>query len=118
MIVRTFILVNISWFFDCSDTVGQAIRMMKNAVTSFSPGQLLLIPAGREGVAFTPYALVILFVGSMILFTGTWSENTRSNCKEKLCSSVSYLCRAGALYWIFWFHRSSERVYLCTVLKE
>lgn len=67
-IVRTFLLVNISWFFDCSETVGQAVKMMKYAVTSFAPEQLLLIPAGREGVAFTPYALLIIAVGCLLLF--------------------------------------------------
>lgn len=66
-IVRTFILVNISWFFDCSETVGQAVKMMRYAVTSFVPEQLLLIPAGREGVAFTPYALLIIGVGCLLL---------------------------------------------------
>lgn len=67
MILRTFILVNISWFFDCCDTVGQAFHMMKLAVTRFEPTQLLMIPAGREGVSFTPYVLVILIIGCLIL---------------------------------------------------
>lgn len=67
-VIRTFVLVNISWFFDCSETVGQAFTMMKYAVTSFEPTQLLLIPAGREGTAFTPYALAIIGVGCVILF--------------------------------------------------
>lgn len=67
-IIRTFILVNISWFFDCSDTVTQAFQMMGQAVTSFEPSQLLLIPAGREGIAFTPYVLVILGVGCLVVF--------------------------------------------------
>lgn len=67
MILRTFLLVNISWFFDRADTVGQAFSMMKQAVTHFAPSQLLLIPAGREGTAFTPYALLILGVGCLLL---------------------------------------------------
>lgn len=44
------------------------MKMMKYAVTSFAPEQLLLIPAGREGVAFTPYALLIIAVGCLLLF--------------------------------------------------
>lgn len=68
MILRTFVLVNISWFFDRADTVGQALSMMKRAVTQFQPSQLLLIPAGREGTAFTPYALIILAAGCILLF--------------------------------------------------
>ena len=42
--------------------------MMGYAVTSFEPSQLLLIPAGREGTAFTPYAIAIIAVGCVILF--------------------------------------------------
>ena len=38
-IVRTFILVNISWFFDRADTIPQALTMMKNAVTVWKPVQ-------------------------------------------------------------------------------
>ena len=68
IILRTFILVNISWFFDCCDTVGQAFYMMKLAVTRFEPSQLLMIPAGREGTAFTPYVLAILVIGCLIVF--------------------------------------------------
>ena len=106
MIVRTFILVNISWFFDCSDTVGQAVRMMKNAVTSFSPRQLLLIPAGREGVAFTPYALVILLVGSMILFTVSLLQERGVKIRETIAKrnfAVQFLIYAGLVLCIGFF---------------
>lgn len=67
MILRTFILVNISWFFDCADTVKEALFMMRQAMTTFRPNQLLLIPAGKEGTAFTPYVLVILVLGCILL---------------------------------------------------
>lgn len=68
MVLRTFVLVNISWFFDRADTVKGALFMIKQAVTNFLPKQLLLIPAGREGTAFTPYALLIIVVGCIVLF--------------------------------------------------
>ena len=42
--------------------------MMKQSVTHFAPSQLLLIPAGRQGTSFTPYALLIIAVGCAILF--------------------------------------------------
>lgn len=67
MIIRTFVLVNISWFFDCADSVKQAFMMMKQAATNFKPEQLLLISAGKEGVTFTPFVLGILGVGCLIL---------------------------------------------------
>lgn len=67
MILRTFLLVNISWFFDRADTVGQAFKMMGQSVRYFAPAQLLEIPAGKEGLAYTPYALMILGAGCILL---------------------------------------------------
>ena len=67
-VIRTFILVVISMYFDRADSVGQAFHMMKQSVTHFAPLQLLLIPAGRQGTSFTPYALLIIAVGCAILF--------------------------------------------------
>lgn len=83
-IVRTFILVNISWFFDRADTVGQAFHMMKLSVTKFTPSELLLIPAGREGTAFTPYALLILAVGCVILFMVSFLQERGMKIRETL----------------------------------
>ena len=37
-------------------------------MTSFVPSQLLLIPAGKQGTAFTPYALLIIGVLCVIQF--------------------------------------------------
>lgn len=67
-VIRTFVLVVVSMYFDRADSVGQALHMIRQSVTSFAPSQLLLIPAGRQGTAFTPYALVIVAVGLIILF--------------------------------------------------
>ena len=69
MIIRTFILVNISWFFDRAATVGQAFHMMKLSVTKFAPSQLLLIPAGKEGTA-----LRVLFPKEMNVESGYFLE--------------------------------------------
>lgn len=68
-ILRTFLLVNISWFFDRADSVGQALAMMKNSVTHWKPSQLLTIPVGHGGTtAYTGLSLAILAVGILILF--------------------------------------------------
>lgn len=68
-ILRTFILVNISWFFDRADSVPQALYMMKNAVTSFTPSQLLTIPVQQSGsTAMTAAVLVIIAAGCTLLF--------------------------------------------------
>ena len=106
MVLRTFLLVNISWFFDCSDTVGQAMKMMKYAVTSFEPTQLLLIPAGREGTAFTPYALVILLAGCTVLFIISLLQERGMKVREKISErsfAVQFILYAGLLLSIGFF---------------
>lgn len=57
---------------------------MKNAVTHFNPAQLLTIPAGREGTAFTPYALAILIVGCLILFVVSVLQERGMHIRESL----------------------------------
>lgn len=97
MIVRTFVLVNISWFFDRANTVPQAFAMMKQAVTEFQPSQLLLIPAGREGVAFTPYALVILAAGCLVLFAVSLLQERGIRVREALAKLPQPV--TGAVYF-------------------
>lgn len=67
-IVRTFLLVNVSWFFDRADTVPQALAMMKNAVTCFEPEELLLVRVGTAGTKYTILALGIFAVGCAVVF--------------------------------------------------
>ncbi|MDO4804808.1 MAG: MBOAT family O-acyltransferase [Lachnospiraceae bacterium] len=68
-VARTFALVNISWYFDRADTVGQAFAMMRNAVTHFSPAALLTIPVGPGGSTnFTVVAIAIILFGTAVLF--------------------------------------------------
>jgi hypothetical protein len=63
------VLVNMSWFFDRADTVGQAFAMMRNAVTHFTPAMLLEIPVGPGGSTnFTAIALVIILFGTAVVF--------------------------------------------------
>lgn len=74
-ILRTFLLVNISWFFDRADTVSQALSMMKNSVTKWNPAQLLEIPIGAGGTAsFTLFAILILAAGVCVLFAVSFLE--------------------------------------------
>ena len=58
--------------------------MMKLSVTKFTPSQLLLIPAGKEGTAFTPYALAILAVGCVILFIVSVLQERGMKIRETL----------------------------------
>ena len=68
-VLRTFFIVNISWFFDRALSLKMAFVMMKNAVTCFTPAEILTITVGQSGSAFsTPVAIGVLLVGCMIVF--------------------------------------------------
>ena len=73
-IVRTFILVNISWFFDRADTIPQAFTMMKNAVTVWKPAQILDISVGMAGSMYTIIALIILGLGCVVQFIVSYEQ--------------------------------------------
>lgn len=66
-IIRTLFLTLTRMYFDRADSVSAALRMMKDTITSFHPSVLLTIPAGRDGLSFTPYALLIIAVGCVIV---------------------------------------------------
>ena len=68
-VLRTFFIVNISWFFDRALSRKMAFVMMKNAVTCFTPAEILTITVGQSGSVFsTPVAIGVLLVGCMIVF--------------------------------------------------
>ena len=83
-VIRTFILVIISTYFDCANNVGHAFQMMKQSVTSFVPSQLLLVPAGKLGTSFTPYALAIIIVGCVIQFIVSVLQERGVKIRESL----------------------------------
>lgn len=96
-ILRTFLLVNISWFFDRADTVSQAFSMMKNSVTQWSPGKILEIPIGQGGTTdYTIYALAILALGVMVLFIFSFFEEKGINLFSRLMKAPVLL--RGAVY--------------------
>ena len=68
-IVRTYILVNLRWFYDRSDTLTQGNYMVRQAFTHFDPSQIFDIAAGSQGRAFVPWALLIIAVGCIIMVT-------------------------------------------------
>lgn len=84
-ILRTFLLVNISWFFDRGDTIPQAFAMMKNSVTRWEPSQLLQVPIGMgETTRFTVLALGILLFGVLVVFLFGLLEERGISPLEKL----------------------------------
>jgi len=101
-IMRTFLLVNISWFFDRADTVGQALSMMKNSITHWNPKQLLTIPVGMGGTTnYTGWALGILALGLLVLFLFSFLEEKGISVFEKIASMPLYLRMAVYLICLF-----------------
>ena len=83
-IVRTFILVNISWFFDRADTIPQAFTMMKNAVTVWKPVQILDIRIGTSGPAYTIMAIGILCIGCLVQFIVSYKQECGMQIRESI----------------------------------
>ena len=84
MIIRTFILINLTWSFDRSDTLSQGIYMIRQAFTHFDPSQLLDIPAGSQGTAFVPWALLIIAAGCVIMVTAGILTERGVDLRQKL----------------------------------
>ena len=83
-IVRTFILVNISWFFDRADTIPQALTMMKNVVTVWKPVQVLDIRIGTSGPAYTIMAIGILCIGCLVQFIVSYKQERGIQIRESI----------------------------------
>lgn len=70
-VFRTFLLVNISWFFDRAEDIPTALLMMKNMVTHFDLRQILEpgIEIGEaSGTTYTIIALLVIVGGCLLLF--------------------------------------------------
>ena len=67
-ILRTFALMNLSWYFDCADSFGTARKMIGYSLSRFEPGLFLRISAGNLGRAYTPYALLTIVCASAVVF--------------------------------------------------
>lgn len=83
-IVRTFLIVNLRWFFDRSDTVTQGFYMIRQAVTHFEPSQILDIAAGSGGTQFVPWALLIIAVGCAVIVTVGILQERGCHIRESL----------------------------------
>ena len=70
-ILRTFLLVNISWYFDMAVSLGAALTMMKNTVTGFSlaalsDGSLLRLGLDRKDYAALALSCTVLLAVSLL----------------------------------------------------
>lgn len=101
-ILRTFLLVNISWFFDRANGVKDALNMMKNAVTHFSLSELWIIPMGDSGgTAFTPYGVGIILLGCLVLFIVSFLQERGIEIRASLSQRPLLLRWAVYLLLIF-----------------
>lgn len=84
MILRTFALINLSWYFDCADSFTEAFKMIGYSVTRFEPAQFLMISSGSQGTAYTPYALITLAAGVVILFVVGLIREKKGDLSERI----------------------------------
>ena len=96
--------------------------MMKQSPTSFAPSQLLMIPAGKQGTAFTPYALFDhwCFMCDSVYCqctSGKRSENSRVSCKASFYLLAIYFCMLVSI-GLFGSTAVARRFYLCTILRK
>ncbi len=83
-VLRTFVLVNISWFFDRADTVRDAVYMMRQAVTTFDWSPLLTIPATVGGSQYNGFILTALIMGTLILFAVSFLQEKGVSVRTSL----------------------------------
>ncbi len=99
-VARTYILVNLRWFFDRSDTLGDAFYMIRQAFTHFAPSQILEISAGRGGTDFVPYALLIIAVSSAVMVTVGYFQEKGIAVRESL-EKLPFPLTAGIYLLLF-----------------
>ena len=90
MILRTQLIFCMEFVFDMAGSVPQAGRMILQAFTKFRPSQLLDIAAGSQGVAFAPWALLIVAVGTVIVITVGCLQEKGVKIRETLAAKLPF----------------------------
>ena len=85
-IIRTYIIVNLRWFYDRSDTLSEGNYLVKQAFTHFDWSQIFDIAAGSGGTEFVPAALLIIAVGCVIMVTVGVLKERGVDIREKILS--------------------------------
>ena len=83
-ILRTFLLVNISWYFDMAVSLGAALTMMKNTVTGFSLAALSDGSLLRLGLDLKDYAALAL--SCTILLSVSLLQENHVNIRDTLAA--------------------------------
>lgn len=98
-ILRTFLLVNISWFFDMGKSVDAAFVMMKNVLVNFSfstlwDGSLLQFSLSTPD-------FIALGIGCLAIFTVSCLQECKINIRESLAAKPLPIRWATYLVLIF-----------------
>jgi len=102
--IRTFLLVNISWLFDMADTVGQAIQMFFNMFTRFDLSPLLDGSIYADKPSLISYRYVqfgAILAGCIAVFVISVMKERGTDVGEKLLSLAFPLKAAIYLAAIF-----------------
>ena len=97
-VIRTFLLVNLGWYFDCFFNFKDAWKNFVYSFTRFEPSLFLTISSGNQGTAYTPYALLTLGAGVVILFAVSLLQengidiiNGKEGGKRRIPLAVQYI---------------------------
>ena len=85
-IIRTYVIVNLRWFYDRSDTVSEGNYLVKQAFSHFNCTQICDIVAGRGGTEDVPMALLIIVFGCIIMVTVGVLKEHGVDLQDKLVS--------------------------------
>ena len=83
-ILRTFLLVNVSWYFDMAVSLGAALTMMKNTVTGFSLAALWNGSLLRLGLDLKDYAALAL--SCTVLLAVSLLQENHVNIRDTLAA--------------------------------
>ena len=81
-VLRTFVIVNIGWFFDRCAHGADALRMMGSVLTSWQGDQLALIPT----LGVSPVDLRVLGLATLLLFFVSLAQERGVQVREKVCA--------------------------------
>lgn len=103
-IIRTFVLVNISWLFDRADTVKQALVMLKNMFTKFDISPLIngsLFADNPGYIAYMNIQMVAITIGVVIVLLVSIFEERQVDVVSKITELPWAVRGIGYLVIIF-----------------
>ncbi len=103
MIIRTFILVNIGWYFDMSPTVRSAIFMMKDSF-NFASNKISLLGIEKAGMSLKD--LIIVAIACLVLLIISIFKERGVLIREKIASfhlPIRWFIYYALIAWVILF---------------